>query len=70
VDYRGIQFTVRPRGDSNWGWEIYPPTLSVTGWKRAQGEIQGTVSAAMRAARDEIDRQCGTPEKREKRLRA
>jgi hypothetical protein len=60
LEYRGIRFSVRKIGPTQWHWEIYPPSC-VRGLHSASGTIEGDTVAVTEAAKREIDRQSDGP---------
>ena len=55
--HRGIGYSIRNLGRSEWLWEIHPPAEAVKGLELASGKVSGDAADAIRAAKRAIDRQ-------------
>ena len=55
--HRGIGYSIRNLGHSEWLWEIHPPVQAVKGLELASGKVLGDSNEAIRAAKRAIDLQ-------------
>jgi hypothetical protein len=56
--HQGVYYSVEPVGERRWRWEVTPPTC-VLGLKDEIGEVDGSQSDAIHAARRAIEAQVG-----------
>jgi hypothetical protein len=54
--HRGIAYAVTEIATGQWEWKIFPPE-SVKGYVRARGNLAGTRTSAINAAKREIETQ-------------
>ena len=53
--HRGVNYSIRSLGRSEWLWEIHPLVQAVKGLESASGKVSGDSKDAIRAAKKAID---------------